>query len=267
MIKTRPAKPESERFYREVLKTLQDARIPFMVGGAYALAYYTGVMRDTKDLDVFLERRYLEPALERLAAIGCRPELTFPHWLAKARNGRKVVDLIFNSGNGVAAVDATWFAHAPSGDVLGVRVEISPVEEMIWSKAFIMERERFDGADVLHLLRARLAHPSWTRLLARFGPYWPVLLAHLVLFCFVYPREGRRIPADVMADLISRLERLRLAPDREDGLCRGTLLSRTHYCVDVEEWGLRDVRLGPETNMTQEDIERWMAKDLGHDRP
>jgi hypothetical protein len=28
------------------------------------------------------------------------------------------------------------------------------VEEMVWQKAFIMERERFDGADVVHLIQA-----------------------------------------------------------------------------------------------------------------
>ena len=261
-IRRRPA--ETERFYREVLSTLKQGRVPFMVGGAYALAHYTGVERETQDLDLFLERRQLTAALDCLSEIPCHRELTFPHWLAKARRGHDVVDLIFNSGNGVAAVDSSWFRHAASGTVLGVRVDISPVEEMIWSKAFIMERRRFDGADVLHLLRARLGRLSWARLLARFDRNWPVLFAHLVLFGFVYPHEGRRIPAEVMKELVARLERQRREPLVEDGLCRGTLLSRAHYLVDVEQWGLADVRLGPETNMTQEDIERWTAADGRH---
>ena len=64
-----------------------------------------------------------------------------------------------------------------------------PVEEMIWSKAFLMERERFDGADVLHLMRARQKEINWPRLLSRFGEHWRVLLSHLVLFPYVYPNE------------------------------------------------------------------------------
>ncbi len=58
---------------------------------------------------------------------------------------------------------------------------------MIWSKAFIMERERYDGADIAHLILACGRDLDWRRLLGRFGRRWRVLLSHLVLFGFVYP--------------------------------------------------------------------------------
>ena len=79
--------------------------------------------------------------------------MAFHHWLAKAHHGDKFIDVIFNSGNGVAEVDDEWFAHAVDEEVLGAPVKLVPAEEMIWSKAMIMERERYDGADVAHLLR------------------------------------------------------------------------------------------------------------------
>src|SRR5207302_251148 len=85
----------------------------------------------------------------------------------------------------LAVVNDAWFEHAVAGEALGRRVRLVPPEEMIWQKAYIMERERFDGADVLHLLRARGRRLDWPRLLARFGPHWRVLLSHLVLFGFV----------------------------------------------------------------------------------
>ena len=88
------------------------------------------------------------------ATPGFEVELVFPHWLGKARAGDDVIDVIFSSGNGVATVDDLWLAHGVEADVLGVPTRLCPPEEMIWSKAFIMERERYDGADVAHLLRA-----------------------------------------------------------------------------------------------------------------
>ena len=96
-----------------------------------------------------------------LADAGFATELTFPHWLGKAYAGDRFIDLIFSAGNGVAAVDDLWFAHAPPGEVLGVPVRLCPPEEMIWSKAFIMERERYDGADVAHLILACGRELDW----------------------------------------------------------------------------------------------------------
>ena len=86
-------------------------------------------------------------------------------------------------------------------------VRLSPAEEMIWSKAFIQERERFDGADVLHLLRETGPSLDWPRLLMRFGDHWRVLLSHLILFGFVYPDKRQNVPAWVMDELIAAAER------------------------------------------------------------
>ena len=155
--------PGTRTVYLEALRTLREAGVDFLIGGAHALAPYTGIVRDTKDLDVFLRKQDCGPALAALEAAGFKTELTFPHWLAKAYSGDRLIDLIFSAGNGVAAVDDLWFAHAVPGRVLGVPVLLCPVEEMIWSKAFIMERERFDGADIAHLLLARGRELDWCR--------------------------------------------------------------------------------------------------------
>src|SRR5205823_228455 len=114
------------------------------------------------------------------------------------------VDLIFSSGNGVATVDESWFEHAVDTDVLGVAVRLCPPEETIWSKAFVQERERFDGADVLHLLHRLASSLDWPRVLSRFGPHWRVLFAHLVLFGFVYPDRRGSLPSWVLDELMRR---------------------------------------------------------------
>jgi hypothetical protein len=257
MVLEGPLTAETERFYSEVLAALNDAEAPYLVGGAYALEHYTGIARATKDLDLFVRRRDLHAIFPLLEAIGCRTEVPFPHWLAKAHRDGELIDLIYSSGNGIATVDDEWFRHATAGDLLGTPTRFIPVEEMIWSKALIMERERFDGADVVHLIRARSDQMSWPRLLARFDTHWPGLLAHLILFGFIYPGARGKVPADVMDELLARLDRQRRETPPDPGVCHGTLLSRAQYLIDVEEWGLKDARLGPETIMTASDLTVW----------
>jgi hypothetical protein len=251
--------PETRSVYLEALGTLREAGVDFMIGGAHALAPYTGIVRDTKDLDVFLRRQDCGPALAVLETAGFKTELAFPHWLAKAYSGGRYIDLIFSAGNGVAAVDDLWFVHAVPGRVLGVPVRLCPVEEMIWSKAFIMERERYDGADIAHLLLARGRELDWCRLLGRFGRRWRVLLSHLVLFGFVYPGERGVIPDAVMDHLLRRLGRERIWPPEAARVCDGPLLSRQQYLEDVTARGYEDGRLAPRGEMTAAEIAHWTA--------
>ena len=246
-------------FYLRAMQLLEDAGVEFLVGGAYAFERYTGIARHTKDFDIFVHPRDVERGLEILAAAGCSTELPFPHWLGKARCGEDFVDMIFSSGNGVATVDDDWFKHSVPEEVFGRPVRLIPVEEMIWSKAFIMERERFDGADVAHILRASAERIDWTRLVGRFGEYWRVLMAHLVLFGFIYPCERHRIPPGVLSELSTRLQRELGTPDTGSRVCRGTILSRAQYLVDVDRWGYADPRLAPQGNMTEREAEIWTA--------
>jgi hypothetical protein len=246
-------------FYRRALEVLRNARVPFLVSGAFAFTHYTGIERYTKDFDVFVKRQDCERALRALAADGCRTELTFPHWLGKAFCGQDFIDIIFSSGNGVAPVDDEWFEHAQHGEVFGLTVPLCPAEEMIWQKSLIMERERYDGADVLHLLLACARTLDWRRLLARFGPHWRVLLSYLVLFGFVYPSERHRLPPGVMQDLLRRLQREESGPAPADRVCYGTILSRQQYLIDIERWGYRDARLAPLGGMSEDEIVHWTA--------
>jgi hypothetical protein len=267
--------PETRQFYRRALTVLQQSEVPFLVGGAYAFERYTGIARHTKDLDIFIRAKDCPRALAALEADGCHGELPFPHWLAKAYCGDHFVDLIFGSGNGIAPVDEAWFAHAVEETVLGVPVRIVPAEEMIWQKALIMERERFDGADVAHLLRARADQLDWARMLARFGEHWPVLLSHLILFGYIYPEEQSKLPPTVVQALMDRHQQRvaasggqpstdapRSQPDGDGPVCLGTVLSRTQYVVDIDEWGYQDARLEPRGRMTPEEAAQWTEAGL-----
>lgn len=244
-------------FYRDVLETLNRNSLPYLIGGAYALNHYTGISRNTKDFDIFIARKDYERISEALAEAGYITELTFPHWLAKVQSSGELIDLVFSSGNGVAEVDQAWFEHAVSGDILGIPTMICPAEETLWSKAFIMERERFDGADVAHLILAQGHQMDWRRLLQRFAPHWRLLLSHLILFGFIYPTHRDAVPNWVMDELMARLKEDADSPSPENEICGGTLLSREQYLSDVQQWGYRDARVAPYGKMSAQDTAKW----------
>jgi hypothetical protein len=246
-------------FYCHALRLLNETHTPFLVGGAYAFERYTGIARHTKDFDIFVHPGDSERVLDLLRRAGCATEVTFPHWLGKAFCGGDFVDVIWSSGNGIATVDDEWFTHGVPEEVLGIPVRLCPPEEMIWSKGFIMERERYDGADIAHILRASGERLDWDRLLRRFGPHWRVLLNHLVMFGFVYPGDRRQIPEEVMQRLVRRLQREVRGPLPTDRVCQGTLISRAQYLVDIDRWGYQDARLLPVGTMTEEDAAIWTA--------
>jgi hypothetical protein len=108
------------------LRALDGSPVSFLVAGVYALFEYTGIFRDTKDLDLFVRRSDLQAAFRVLETAGFRTEPTDPSWIGKAFRDPWYVDLIFSSGNGIAAVDDAWFEHARRGRVMDVEVQLPP---------------------------------------------------------------------------------------------------------------------------------------------
>jgi hypothetical protein len=244
--------------YRLALQALAADGAPFLVGGALAVAAYAGVGRDTKDLDVFVAASDVPRVVAALSRAGFAKDVFYPHWLAKMRSADgHTIDVIFNSGNGAAPVDDEWFSNAVDAVVFDVPVGLCPAEEIIWSKAFVMERERFDGGDIAHLLLACAETLDWPRLMRRCAAHWRVLFAHLILFGYSFPDAAGRVPAWVMEELEARLRSEPAAADTPR-LCRGTFLSREQYLADLDR-GWRDARLEPPQTMSPDAIAKWTA--------
>ena len=262
-----PEPQPAHDFYCAALDALQEADVPFLVGGAFAQEYFTGVSRDTKDLDLFLVESDLQRAFNALQRAGYRTDIMFSHWLGKVygNNGVEFIDIIFNSGNGLCKVDEAWFEHAPLGQLFGIPMRYCPVEESIWQKAFVMERERFDGADIAHLLRAQSENLDWHRLLGRFGEHWRVLFSFVVLFGYIYPAERTKIPVWVNRHLEDLFVREIGRNAAGEHVCAGTLLSRAQFLVDIQEWGYRDVR-APEL-MSPQALTQWTAAAAEETKP
>jgi len=66
---------DTNTFYRRTLHVLSDASVPFLVGGSHAFLEYTGIVRNTKDFDLFLRRSDLDRAMDALQASAPRYNL------------------------------------------------------------------------------------------------------------------------------------------------------------------------------------------------
>ncbi|MDQ3282480.1 MAG: nucleotidyltransferase family protein [Acidobacteriota bacterium] len=248
---------EKTDFYRATLELFNREGLPFLVGGTHAYYRYTGIARETKDFDLFVRRGDYPRFEAAVRAAGYQTELKFPHWLGKIYKDKAFIDMIFSGGNGEAAVDEEWFEHSVEGKIFGVPVRLASPEDMIWSKSYVMERERYDGGDVMHLFLRTGTRLDWNRLVQRFGDHWRLLLMQIVKFGFVYPSERYRVPREVTEELMKRFNAELNDRSSQEKVCYGTLTSRAQYLVDIREWGFADARVQPYGTMAPEDVEHW----------
>jgi hypothetical protein len=236
--------PEDERaLYKRALESLNAAGIEYVVAGAYAIYEHTGIYRKTKDLDLFFEPASVVPAARALREAGFTTRLEESHWLAKATSGEYFVDLIYGMGNGVAQIDREWIEHSRPGILAATPVRFAPPEELVWHRLFISERHRHDVADILHLILCLGDTFDWERLVGRVGSHWPLLLAQVSTFSYVYPGYRSNIPVWVYERLLGRAKS-ELSGDSPDvDVTRGPLISQFSFTIDVREWGFGDPRV------------------------
>jgi hypothetical protein len=235
--------PEREReVYKRALRALNQHGVPYVVAGAYAIYEHTGIYRETKDLDVFVEPERLIETARVLREAGFTTRLEQPHWLAKAFDGEPFVDLIFGMGNGLALIDQGWYRNSHPAILAATPVRVAPAEELLWHRLFIHERHRQDMGDIVHLIACVGHAMNWERLLERVAEHWPLLLAQLQIFSYVYPELDSGVPRWVIEELLRRAHVDAERPRTGERITRGTLISRFSFNIDVNEWAFHDER-------------------------
>jgi Nucleotidyl transferase of unknown function (DUF2204) len=236
-----PLPPDAAELYRDVLLAMNEHGIPYAVAGAFALQKYTGIWRITKDLDLFVKAIDVPAALEYLCQQGFRCETLDPVWLSKAHRGEYFVDLISGMSNAVIVVDDSWMKRTQPAMIAGVESRIISAEDLIASKLFVTRRERFDGADIAHIIYKTQGQLEWERILELAGEHWEMVLWTLVLFRYVYPAHTDYVPAPLWQDLLSRYMHLVQHPDPHAAF-RGSLVDENIFSIDVKDWGLEDLQ-------------------------
>lgn len=226
--------------FRDVLKALQQKRVPYAVSGAFALRQHTGISRFTKDLDLFVTAKTRDAALMCLRESGMECDVADPVWLAKARRDGFFVDLITGMSNGLIVVEDSWIQRAHSAVVYGVKTRVLAPEELVASKIFVARRERFDGADIAHIIYGTHHSFDWRREMELVGDHWEMLLWALVLFRYAYPAQSHYVPADIWCELLRRFENELRSPN-PGAPFRGSLVDDNMFAIDVNEWGLANL--------------------------
>jgi hypothetical protein len=150
------------------------------------------------------------------------------------------VDLITGMSNGVFVVDHSWIERASPAIICGVDSRVLAPEELIVSKLFVTRRERFDGADIAHIIFGTRGNLQWDRILQLTGDHWEILLWALMLFRYVYPAHTDYVPQSLWQDLLARLSEEIRVPS-PNARFRGSLVDEAMFAIDVEEWGLDNI--------------------------
>lgn len=237
MIVTEEQKKEAYEFYREALSGLDQSGAQYMLGGAFATFHYTGIYRDTKDLDVFCKPSEYPKIMKFFAEQGYRTELYDARWIAKVYKGEYFIDIIFDTVNNICQVDDNWYAHASKGSFVDMPVKFIPAEYLIWCKIYVQNRERFDGADINHVLLKYGKNLDWKLLYSLLDRHWHLLLSQILMFQFVYPSEYRDIvPKWLFDELMTRANEQYELPPPLEKVCRGPMIDQTQYSIDIKDW-------------------------------
>jgi hypothetical protein len=184
--------------YRDAIHALRAAGLEVMLGGGFAMASYTGRWRNTKDIDFYILEKHREQAVAALAQAGFQDYFeTLPYdrkWIYRSTRGGVIVDIIWAMANQRAQVDERWFDGAPEISIRGERLKVVPMEEFVWCKLYILQRDHCDWTDVMNVLFAAGSKMDWDYLLWRLGEDWALLKSLLTLYGWVCPRQAARLP-------------------------------------------------------------------------
>jgi hypothetical protein len=197
--------PDEWRVYRRVIEEARSSGVRFAFGGAFATAVYTGELRSTKDFDFYLMPRDREAMISAIIRAGLTDHYErLPYdrkWIYRASTGDVIVDVIWAMANLRAWVDERWLTAGPEVMIHGEPLRAIPIEELIWSKLYVLQRDRSDWGDVLNLIDARADDIDWDHLLDRLAEDAPLLGGALSIFGWLSPSRARDIPEPVWRGL------------------------------------------------------------------
>jgi hypothetical protein len=223
--------PAEWTVYRRVIQEARSSGVRFAFGGAFATAVYTGQLRNTKDFDFYIrpeDREAMIGAVERAGLRDHFDRLSYDRkWIYRASESDVIVDTIWAMANLRATVDDHWLSAGPEVTIHGEQMRAIPIEELIWSKLYVLQRERTDWGDVFNLIDARADTINWGRLLSCLAEDKPLLAGALSVFGWLAPARAQDIRPETWNEL--GLRKPAFDPDSE-------VSRRRAYLLDSRAW-------------------------------
>jgi hypothetical protein len=191
--------PQEWRTYAHVIEAALGRGVPIAVGGGLAFSAYAQRWRSTKDIDFYILHRHVEEMIDVVRGAGFQDyyeQLPYDRrWIYRAHRDGLIVDLIWSMANYLAETDAGWLTGGAELQIRGTTVKLLPIEELIWAKLYVLQRDRCDWPDLLNLIYVQAAQIDWSRLLARIGHDLRLLGGVLSVFSWLCPGRAQAVPA------------------------------------------------------------------------
>lgn len=196
--------PEQWAVYADFISEAGRRGITLAVGGGLAVSAYSGCVRNTKDMDLYILEKDSRAVMEMSRELGFDEYTAVPYdptWSYRSCRSGYILDFLWRMLNGRSTVDDVWLTQGWELQVRGLSFRLLPVEELIWSKLYIVRRERSDWPDIISLLYARGGDMDWHRLLSNLGDDRLVLGGLLNLFRWLCPGRACRFPDSIWAPM------------------------------------------------------------------
>jgi hypothetical protein len=213
---------------RRVVEVATSRGIRFAAGGGFAFTTYSGKWRDTKDLDLFILPEDQKAMTEVVTEAGFADYYAWkPYdrsWIYRGYNDGRIIDLIWTMPNHRMVVDEQWL-RGRKVCLHGMKVRLLPPEELLWSKIYVMQRDRCDWPDLLNVLNGVGPDMDWEHMLARIGDDTRVLGALLNLFAWLCPERAALLPSWLW-------KRIEMGPPQILGPCS----KERAFLLDTRDW-------------------------------
>lgn len=169
---------------------LQDAKIPFAIGGGIACWCY-GAPESDHDVDIMLREADARGAQELLTKHGMKAVDPPEDWLLKVYDGDVLIDLIFKP-EGLPITEEV-LERAPVRDVNAMKMPVLRLEDVFVTKLLSYNEHHMDYVGLLAVARAVREQVDWPEVERTTG-HWPFAAAFFTLIqrLGIVPAEMKR---------------------------------------------------------------------------